>query len=55
MGAEVQAITITQIHEVASLARDKLSAAAEAADHDLRLLVGHANFLDGNTARRNRE
>ena len=33
-------------YSVASTARTKLGREAQRADHDLRLLVGHANLLD---------
>ncbi|KAJ5112337.1 hypothetical protein N7532_000382 [Penicillium argentinense] len=39
-------MSITQTYYLAHTARKKLSVAASKADHDLRLLVGHANFLD---------
>lgn len=40
-------MSITQTYLVAHLARSKLSKEAGRGDHDLRLLVGHANLLDG--------
>lgn len=39
-------MVITQQYYLAHTARDKLSTAASRPDHDLRLLVGHANLLD---------
>ncbi|KAI5295826.1 hypothetical protein KEM52_000114 [Ascosphaera acerosa] len=39
-------MSLTQIFFLAYSARAKLSKAASQADHDLRLLVGHANMLD---------
>ncbi|KAK3171877.1 hypothetical protein OEA41_003961 [Lepraria neglecta] len=42
-----QKMTLTQTYYVAHTARGKLSKEAAKADHDLRLLVGHANLLDG--------
>lgn len=36
----------TQAYKVATIARIKLSAAADEADHNLRVCVGHANLLD---------
>lgn len=41
-----QKMSITQAYYLAQSARGKLSAEASRADHDLRLLVGHANLLD---------
>ncbi|KAI9820277.1 MAG: hypothetical protein M1827_005899 [Pycnora praestabilis] len=41
-----QKMSITQTYYLAHTARGKLSAEASRADHDLRLLVGHANLLD---------
>ena len=41
-----QRMSLTATYNVASTARYKLSRAAQAADHNLRLLVGHANLLD---------
>ena len=42
-----QKMTLTQTYYLAHTARAKLSKEAARADHDLRLLVGHANLLDG--------
>ncbi|KAL2012848.1 hypothetical protein VTN00DRAFT_373 [Thermoascus crustaceus] len=39
-------MSITQTYYLAYTARSKLSKEAARADHDLRLLVGHANLLD---------
>lgn len=39
-------MSITQTYYLAHTARSKLSKEAARADHDLRLLVGHANLLD---------
>lgn len=39
-------MSITQTYFLAHSARGKLSKEAARADHDLRLLVGHANMLD---------
>ncbi|KAM0275107.1 hypothetical protein ACHAQH_007545 [Verticillium albo-atrum] len=39
-------MSITQTYYLAHKARAKLSTEAARADHDLRLLVGHANLLD---------
>jgi hypothetical protein len=39
-------MSITQTYYLAHTARGKLSMEASRADHDLRLLVGHANLLD---------
>ncbi|KAM3514628.1 hypothetical protein MY11210_001734 [Beauveria gryllotalpidicola] len=39
-------MTITQTYYLAHKARAKLSREAAQSDHDLRLLVGHANLLD---------
>src|SRR5690349_175635 len=41
-----QKMSITQTYFLAHSARGKLSREAARADHDLRLLVGHANMLD---------
>lgn len=41
-----QKMSLTQTYYVASSARSKLGREASKADHDLRLLVGHANLLD---------
>ena len=40
-------MSLTQTYYLAHTARAKLSKEASRADHDLRLLVGHANLLDG--------
>lgn len=40
-------MSLTQTYYVAHTARGKLSKEAARGDHDLRLLVGHANLLDG--------
>jgi len=39
-------MSVTQTYYLAHTARGKLSSEASRADHDLRLLVGHANLLD---------
>jgi len=39
-------MSITQAYYLAQTARGKLSNEASRADHDLRMLVGHANLLD---------
>jgi hypothetical protein len=39
-------MSLTQTYYVASTARSKLGREANKADHNLRLLVGHANMLD---------
>lgn len=39
-------MTVTQTYYLAHTARGKLSSEASRSDHDLRLLVGHANLLD---------
>jgi len=41
-----QKMSLTQTYYIASTARSKLGKEASRADHDLRLLVGHANLLD---------
>ena len=41
-----QKMSLTRTYAVASTARSKLGREASRADHDLRLLVGHANLLD---------
>lgn len=41
-----QKMSITQTYFLAHSARGKLSKEAARADHDLRVLVGHANMLD---------
>ena len=40
-------MSLTQTYYLAHSARGKLSKEAARGDHDLRLLVGHANLLDG--------
>lgn len=40
-------MSVTQTYFLAHKARAKLAREASRADHDLRLLVGHANLLDG--------
>ena len=42
-----QKMSLTQTYYLAHTARGKLSKEAARGDHDLRLLVGHANLLDG--------
>ena len=42
-----QKMTVKQTYYLAHVARAKLSKEAAKSDHDLRLLVGHANLLDG--------
>ncbi|KAL8993821.1 MAG: hypothetical protein Q9188_007229 [Gyalolechia gomerana] len=42
-----QKMSLTQTYYLAHTARGKLSKEAARADHNLRLLVGHANLLDG--------
>ncbi|KEF54999.1 uncharacterized protein A1O9_08651 [Exophiala aquamarina CBS 119918] len=44
--AKKQKMSITQTYFLAHSARGKLSKEASRPDHDLRLLVGHANMLD---------
>merc|ERR1712230_277093 len=44
--AKKQKMSLTQTYYVASTARSKLGREASRADHNLRLLVGHANLLD---------
>ncbi|CAK3920545.1 Hypothetical predicted protein [Lecanosticta acicola] len=44
--AKKQKMSLTQTYYVASTARSKLGREAQRADHNLRLLVGHANLLD---------
>ena len=39
-------MSLTQTYYVASTARSKLGREANRADHNLRVLVGHANLLD---------
>ncbi|KAF1959589.1 hypothetical protein CC80DRAFT_489711 [Byssothecium circinans] len=41
-----QKMSLTQTYYIASSARSKLGREASRADHNLRLLVGHANLLD---------
>ena len=41
-----QKMSLTQTYYIAASARSKLGKEACRADHDLRLLVGHANLLD---------
>jgi hypothetical protein len=41
-----QKMSVTQTYYLAHTARGKLSSEAARADHNLRLLVGHANLLD---------
>ena len=45
--AKKQKMSLTQTYYLAHTARGKLSKEAAKADHDLRILVGHANLLDG--------
>ena len=42
-----QKMTLSQTYYLAHVARSKLSKEATKSDHDLRMLVGHANLLDG--------
>lgn len=44
--AKKQKMSLTQTYYVASTARSKLGREAGKSDHNLRLLVGHANLLD---------
>ncbi|KAI9844299.1 MAG: hypothetical protein M1837_005709 [Sclerophora amabilis] len=44
--AKKQKMSITQTYHLANSARGKLSSQAARPDHNLRLLVGHANLLD---------
>ncbi|KAI5197363.1 hypothetical protein E4T39_07321 [Aureobasidium subglaciale] len=44
--AKKQRMSLTQTYYIASTARSKLGREASRADHNLRLLVGHANLLD---------
>ncbi|KAL5442061.1 hypothetical protein PMIN07_003763 [Paraphaeosphaeria minitans] len=44
--AKKQTMSLTQTYYIAASARSKLGKEACRADHDLRLLVGHANLLD---------
>ncbi|CAG8396984.1 unnamed protein product [Penicillium salamii] len=43
---QTKKMSITQTYYLAHTARKKLTREASRADHDLRLLVGHANLLD---------
>ena len=45
--AKKQKMSVTQTYMLATVARRQLQKEANRADHDLRLLVGHANLLDG--------
>ena len=45
--AKKQKMSLTQTYYLAHTARGKLSKEAARGDHNLRLLVGHANLLDG--------
>lgn len=42
-----QAVSVKQVYSIAVVARSKLGTAANEAEHNLRVLVGHANLLDG--------
>lgn len=44
--ATKKSMSVTQIYYLAHKARAKFSREAAQPDHDLRLLVGHANMLD---------
>jgi hypothetical protein len=44
--AKKQKMSLSQTYRVASFARSKLGKEASRPDHNLRLLVGHANLLD---------
>ncbi|KAK1975796.1 hypothetical protein LZ30DRAFT_604812 [Colletotrichum cereale] len=46
LAVQKKKMSITQTYYLAHKARGKLSSEAARADHDLRLLVGHANLLD---------
>ncbi|KAF6821000.1 hypothetical protein CSOJ01_00435 [Colletotrichum sojae] len=46
IAAQKKKMSITQTYYLAHKARAKLSSEAARSDHDLRLLVGHANLLD---------
>lgn len=46
VAAQKKKMSITQTYYLAHKARAKLSSEAARSDHDLRLLVGHANLLD---------
>jgi hypothetical protein len=43
------AASLEQVYRIATVARGKLGAAAGQPEHNLRLLVAHANLLDGNS------
>lgn len=45
--AKKQKMSLRQTYLLANKARGKMTVEASRGDHDLRLLVGHANFLDG--------
>jgi hypothetical protein len=40
-------VDVECVYSIALVARAKLGAAASEGDHELRVLVGHANILDG--------
>ncbi|EOD48005.1 uncharacterized protein LTHEOB_4027 [Neofusicoccum parvum] len=44
--AKKQKMSLSQTYYIAASARTKLTNEAQKSDHDLRLLVGHANLLD---------
>ncbi|KAK7524473.1 hypothetical protein IWZ03DRAFT_367257 [Phyllosticta citriasiana] len=44
--AKKQKMSLSQTYYIAASARSKLTHEAQKSDHDLRLLVGHANLLD---------
>ncbi|KAF2144938.1 uncharacterized protein K452DRAFT_284324 [Aplosporella prunicola CBS 121167] len=44
--AKKQKMSLSQTYYIAASARSKLTSEAQKNDHDLRLLVGHANLLD---------
>lgn len=44
--AKKQKMSLSQTYYIAASARTKLTHEAQKSDHDLRLLVGHANLLD---------
>ena len=48
MPAQQKHVSLREVRSIASAAREKLSVAADEPDQDLRVLVLHANFLDGN-------
>ena len=48
--SERSSMSLKQVYRIASVARGKLGGAADQPEHNLRLLVGHANFLDGNSS-----